>query len=325
MAEVRADMLIRSMIEVTAPVGGLLALIVLLFMALVNARSKNRLRSLASSAFQVTEDSNKACRAQRATDFLDAVLSKSYYVMGMVSIGALCLMPFLRMPLNSRIILLATFHGLMSISAGIIYLNIRDRDLDGEISTRKRLYDTELLGSDTQTLVMYDPISGMYTVGFWLRALELRVKRKFYRYAPVTCVLLELPELKDIRMVYGESVADEVVRQFAGDMKNSSGSDDLWTRVGYDQFVVAAMRCPADKASIIGQRIAHNATRVTVVGDGAPLNFVLRIRWLSATSPLYVVNPSQLLHSAITSMDREDERPHGSFIPQPRLSQQAAA
>ena len=53
-------------------------------------------------------------------------------------------------------------------------------------------------------------------------------------------------------------------------------SDDLGARIGYNRFAVAVMRCPADKASIIGQRIVHNASQVTIIGNGLPVTFNLK-------------------------------------------------
>ena len=71
-----------------------------------------------------------------------------------------------------------------------------------------------MLGTDPRILEMYDEISGLYTKRFWLKALELRVRRRLRRYAPITCLLLELPELNDMRKIYNDSVADEVAAQF---------------------------------------------------------------------------------------------------------------
>ena len=221
------------------------------------------------------------------------------------------------MDLQARALLWASFGGLAFISAGINYLNFRDRDLDGESNTRKRLYEAEVLGTDPHILEMYDQTAGLYTKSFWLRALELRVRRRLHRYVPITCVLLELPELNDIRKIYSDSVADEVVAQFACHLQNNMLNDDLGARIGYNRFAVAAMRCTADRASIIGQRIVHNASQVTIIGDGLPVTFNLKIRWLSATSPAHSVNPSLLLHTAITSLDRDTQRPSKVLVAQP--------
>ncbi len=321
----RMDTFVIALIEGTAPVVSVLAFLALLFMATVNVRVKNRRRVLTRNSSSMTSEGERAYRAQRATDFLHTSLRWSYYVVGLISIGGLWVLPFTPMAQPTRAILWASFSGLAFVGAGIMYLNFRNRDDDSENNTRKRLHEAEVLATDSRILEMYDMISGLYTTRFWLTALELRVRRRLRRYAPITFVLLELPDLNTIRRHYGDSVADEIVRQFASDMRGSAGRDNLCARTGYNRFAVAVMRCPADMASNTGQRIAHNASHVTVVGDGEPLMFVLRIRWLSATSPAYAVNPSLLLHTAITSMDRDTQRPWNVLVARPLPPQRAAA
>ncbi|MFQ5944519.1 MAG: diguanylate cyclase domain-containing protein [Anaerolineales bacterium] len=311
MLELQIDMLIRALIEGTAPVLSLLTFVALLFMASVNVRVKNRRRILDGITSSTIVERDRACRAQGATDFLYAALRRSYYVVGLVSVGGLCTLPFIPMAPSSRAILWASLSGMAFVGPGIMYLSLRSRDHDGESDTRKRLTEAEVLAADPHILNMYDGVSGLYATRFWLRALELRVRRKLRLYAPITCLLLELPDLDTIRSHYGNSIADEVVSQFACHLRNNTRGDDLGARVGYNRFAVAAMRCPADKASIIGRRIVHNASSVTVIGDGAPLTFVLQIRWVSATSPAYSVNPSLLLHTSTTAMDRTSRWPSG--------------
>ena len=325
MLEIQADILIRSLIEGTAPVMSLLTFVALLFMASVNVRAKHRRRILAGIWSATTSARDEACRAQGATDFLHATLRRSYYAVGLISVGALLILPYLPMVPHIRTLLWVSFGGLAFIGPGIYYLNFRNRDLDGECVTRKHLQEAEVLASDEHILAMCDEISGLYTRHFWLRALELRVRRRLRLYAPITCLLIELPELNAIRRRYNASVADEIVAQFACHLRNNMRTDDLGARVGYDRFAVAVMRCPADKASIIGQRIVHNASAVTIIGDGLPVTFQLKIRWLSATSPAYAVDPAGLLHNASTSMDRDAQRPAGLLVAQPAPTTRAAA
>ena len=325
MVEIRADMLIRSMIEGTAPVMSLLTFVALLFMAVVNVRVKNRRRLLSRIVSSKTSKGDKAWHAQRATDFLHTALRQSYYVVLLISVGALWILPHIPMAQTPRAILWASFSGLAIVGAGIMYLNFRSRDDDSETDTRKRLEEAEVFAADSKILEMCDKVSGLYSRRFWLKALELRIRRRLRLYAPITFVLLELPELNDMRKIYSDSVADEVVAQFACHLRNNIHSNDLSARIGFNRFAVAVMRCPADKASIIGQRIVHNASEVTIIGDGLPVTFKLKIRWLSATSPAYTVNPSQLLHTAITSMDRDAQRPSKVLVAQPNPPLRAAA
>ncbi len=321
----RIDTLVIALIEGTAPVVSVLAFLALLFMAAVNVRVKNRRRVLTRNSSSMASEGERAYRAQRAMDFLHTALRRSYFLGGLVSIGILWALPFIPLDHSSRAILWASFSGLTFIGPGIMYLSDRNRDLDGESKTRKRLHEAEVLATDPRILEMYDQISGLYTKRFWLKALELRVRKRLRRYAPITCLLLELPELNDMRKIYSDSVADEVVAQFACHLRNNIRRDDLGARIGYNRFAVAVMRCPADKASIIGQRIVRNASEVTIIGDGLPVTFKLKIRWLSATSPAYAVNPSLLLHTASMAMDRDVRRPSRVLVAQPLPPQRAAA
>ncbi len=321
----RADTLISALIEGTAPVLSVLAFLALLFMATVNVRVKNRRRILAGIAPSTSSERDRVFRAQRATDFLHTGLLWSYYVVGLISIGGLWALPFTPMTQPSRAILWASFSGLAFVGAGIMYLNFRNRDDDSESDTRKRLYEAEVLGTNPQMLEMYDGISGLYTKSFWLKALEHRFRGRLRLYAPISCLLLELPDLNAIRRRYNNSIADEIVAQFACHLRNNMRSADLGARIGFNRFAIATMRCPADKASLIGQRIVHNASAVTIIGDGLPVTFQLKIRWLSATSPAYAVDPAGLLRNASTAMDRDAQRPAGLLVAQPAPQLRAVA
>ena len=321
----RADILISALIEGTAPVLSVFAFLALLFMATVNVRAKNRRRVLSGISDSTTSGGDKAFRAQRATDFLHTALRRSYYMVVLIVVGVLSILPYIPMAPPSRILLWASLSGMAFVGPGIMYLNFRNRDHDGESTTRKRLHEAEVLATDDRLLKMHDKISGLYTRHFWLKALELRVRRMLRLHAPITCLLIELPELNNMRRIYNDSVVDEIVAQFACHLRNNVHGDDLCARVGYNRFAIAAIRCPADKASIIGQRIVHNASAVTIIGDGLPVTFQLKIRWLSATSPAYAVDPAGLLRNASTAMDRDAQRPAGLLVAQPAPALRTAA
>lgn len=325
----RIDSLIYALIDGTAPIWSLLAFVALLFMSTVNIRGKIRRRFLTKSASMVMLNrrtvAHKAYRAQRAADFLDLALHRCYYLVGVVSLGMLWGLPFLPMSETARALLWASFSGLAFVSPGIMYLNYRNRDDDGEIQTRKRLEEAEVLSTTPRIVAMVDEITGLYTPQFWLGALKLRAGGKLRRPMPVTCLVLELPDLSRIRVHYGDSVANEIVAQFASYLRNNVRREDLLCRVRYDRFAVALSHCPRDAASRIGRGIVHNSSRLTIVGDDAPLTVILRIQWASATSPGYGIDADQLLDAAIASLNRGFERTSRDLSSWPEQQSQIAA
>lgn len=325
----RIDALIYALIDGTAPIWSLLAFVALLFMSTVNVRGKIRRRFLAKSASTIMLDrrrvAHKAYRAQRAADFLDIALHRCYYLVGVVSIGVLWVLPFTPMSQTARALLWASFFGLAFVSAGIMYLNYRNRDDDGEIQTRKRLAEAQVLSTTPRIVAMVDEITGLYTVQFWLGAQKFRTGGKLRRPMPVTCLVLELPDLSRIRVHYGDSVANEIVVQFASHLRNNVRSEHLLCRVRYDCFAVALLHCPPDAASRIGRQIVHNWSGLTVFGDDAPLKVILRIQWASATSPGYGIDPDQLLNAAIASLNRGFERTSRDLSSWPEQQSQFSA
>ena len=101
------------------------------------------------------------------------------------------------------------------------------RQLTSEIAE----YQTRLLASERRALV--DPLTGLCNRRAFEQQLEFRVQSR----QPFSLLVADLNGFKAINDRYGHLVGDELLRQFAGELKAQFFSEDTVARWGGDEFV----------------------------------------------------------------------------------------
>ena len=120
-------------------------------------------------------------------------------------------------------------------------------------------YQTRLLASERRALV--DTLSGLCNRRGFEQQLELRVHGR----QPFSLLVVDLNGFKAVNDRYGHLVGDEVLRQFAGELKAQFLPEDTVARWGGDEFVGSCGRAGQRRrracrsGSALGpRRIQHN-------------------------------------------------------------------
>lgn len=111
--------------------------------------------------------------------------------------------------------------------------------------------DTEL-----QSSVILDPLTGLYNRPFLDQHLGTELARSQRQGHPLTALLVDLSNFKQINADYGRSVGDMVLKQFTDCLKRSVRSSDLPVRMGSDEFLVLLPESNPE-------RIPHILTRLS--------------------------------------------------------------
>ena len=120
------------------------------------------------------------------------------------------------------------------------------RKLTSEIAE----YQTRLMASERRALV--DPLTGLCNRRGFEEELELRVQRR----QPFSLLVADLNGFKSANDRHGHLVGDEILRQFALELKSQFVADDMVARWGGDEFVGIVAGAPNDGA-IREERVRH--------------------------------------------------------------------
>lgn len=162
-------------------------------------------------------------------------------------------------------------------------------------------YQTRLLASERRALV--DTLTGLCNRRGFEQQLELRVQNR----QPFSLMVVDLNGFKTVNDRYGHLVGDEILRQFAGELKAQFLPEDTVARWGGDEFAGLVVGSASDGAAradrirhwVLGEyRIAVGNQTTTVKVDAA----LGTVAWTGAESGL------ELFSRADKEMYREKER-----------------
>ena len=88
---------------------------------------------------------------------------------------------------------------------------------------------------------------------------------------PLTVILADLDHFKAINDTHGHAAGDEVLRQAAKMLAQSSRSSDLVARYGGEEFVVVAPDCPLEAGVALANRFRSLLTERHISVDGIPI------------------------------------------------------
>lgn len=88
------------------------------------------------------------------------------------------------------------------------------------------------------------------------------------REEPLTILMIDLDRFKDVNDEHGHEAGDEVLRAFAGCMREALRTEDLYGRFGGDEFIVVLTDCEADAGAAAAERLraAAGAADLSTIG-----------------------------------------------------------
>lgn len=150
-------------------------------------------------------------------------------------------------------------------NAYTIYQHILIRRLRGQLSQQmEKCALLECRAEDFYRMAVQDPLTGLYNRRCADERLATEVSRAQRHQQALTVMALDLNEFKQINDRHGHAAGDDVLKQFATQLKNTIRTTDMAARLGGDEFLVILPECPPERARILLNRLG--AVDVTVNG-----------------------------------------------------------
>jgi diguanylate cyclase (GGDEF)-like protein len=139
---------------------------------------------------------------------------------------------------------------------------IKPEHLISAVSSRIERY------RNLRELMLRDSLTGLYnhtTIKEHLRQEFARAQRSEY---PLSCVVLDLDNFKDINDTYGHSIGDRVLKSLAQLLLRRLRQSDIVGRYGGEEFVLVLPETPVLKALNLVDELRENFSQIRHRGEG---------------------------------------------------------
>jgi len=120
-------------------------------------------------------------------------------------------------------------------------------------------------------LALVDPLTGLFNRRYAEKRLKEEISRSQRKGYPLTLVLFDLNDFKQINDHHGHSAGDEVLKAFSEALNKAVREADLAARLGGDEFVMLLTECDAAHAETIVNRISPG--EIAINGQHVPICF----------------------------------------------------
>ncbi len=128
-----------------------------------------------------------------------------------------------------------------------------------------------LRANEYHKLSMIDPLTGLYNRRFAEHRLQAEVDRSRRYGHPLTIVMIDLNDFKQINDKHGHVAGDMVLKEFANRLGRSIRVSDLAVRMGGDEFLALLPECPEEQVAGLLARVGP--VEITYRGTRIPVTF----------------------------------------------------
>jgi len=113
-----------------------------------------------------------------------------------------------------------------------------------------------------------DPLTGLYNRAYFLSQVGVLAERVAAQEIGLAVLMLDIDHFKRVNDCYGHLAGDNVLREVASVIQESTRAEDLVARYGGEEFVIALPVSAPERATERAERIRGGlAERTIVVGD----------------------------------------------------------
>lgn len=120
------------------------------------------------------------------------------------------------------------------------------------------------LNEDMQEMVVTDSLTGLQNIRYFNSRLVSEVDMAMRHNRPVSLVILDLDDFKDINDIYGHQVGDEVLRQVGVQLGASIRKSDVAARYGGEEFALILPETDKETAIRVTEKIRERINRMSI-------------------------------------------------------------
>jgi len=122
-----------------------------------------------------------------------------------------------------------------------------------------------------------DSLTGIYNRGWYLSLTQEESKRSRRNGAPLSIVLADIDNFKNINDTFGHQIGDEVIRKTCVIFRDQLREYDILGRLGGEEFGITMIECDLKKAASIADRLRKVLALCELPHDGRALRFTVSL------------------------------------------------
>jgi len=120
-----------------------------------------------------------------------------------------------------------------------------------------------------ETISTTDSLTKLKNRRFAIRQLHLHFKEAKKKNKPLSCLVIDADNFKEVNDTYGHSAGDEVLKRVAIEMSDTVRSDDIVCRMGGDEFTIICPNTDLEGAMYLGEQIRKKIASLNIqAGNG---------------------------------------------------------
>jgi diguanylate cyclase (GGDEF)-like protein len=153
-----------------------------------------------------------------------------------------------------------------------IYQQVLIKRLRGQLASQiEMMASLRLRANEYHKMAMVDPLTGLYNRRFAEQRLTAEVDRSKRYGHPLTVLVIDLNDFKQINDKHGHLAGDMVLKEFGQRLSRCIRVSDLAVRMGGDEFLVLLPECSPEQIPSLLTRLA--SLEVNFHGARIPVRF----------------------------------------------------
>jgi diguanylate cyclase (GGDEF)-like protein len=167
--------------------------------------------------------------------------------------------------------------------------------------------ENSILFSRIENLAITDELSGVYNRHYFNKTLKREFERSQRYKRPLSLLILDIDNFKEINDQYGHICGDEVIHQFGELFKNHVRESDIIARFGGDEFVVIMPETTSEQAKTVAEKFELLCNEYHFTFQENEISITASIG-LAEVDHLGDVKPEDLIHKADYAMYQAKKR-----------------
>lgn len=127
----------------------------------------------------------------------------------------------------------------------------------------------EEMAQEVYKMALLDPLTGLFNRRYIEQRLEDEIARSQRHGRPLSVILFDLDEFKQVNDTYGHGAGDSLLKAFAQKLSKATRGSDASARYGGDEFLVVLPECKPENVQHVLKRL--EGMRVDIEGHNLPI------------------------------------------------------
>ena len=167
--------------------------------------------------------------------------------------------------------------------------------------------ENSVLFSRIETLAITDELSGVFNRHYFNKTLKREFERSQRYKRPLSLLIMDIDNFKEINDHYGHICGDEVVHQFGELFKKHVRESDIIARFGGDEFAVIMPETTSKQAQLVAEKFENLCNKYEFVFQENELKVTASIG-VAEVDHVSDMKPEDLIHKADYAMYQAKKR-----------------